>query len=235
MVRRLWGSPASLQLSSDWLEHMARKSVKAKPKVAAARRAPVKTKPKAKLAMPSAGKTAPAPKGRGAVAKPVPTAKKGSRAKLKPVPTAKLKPVPTAIKRKLKPAPAPRKPKPVKFDAKALASIKEGLLTEQAELLTQLREMEEAFDPAQVEASGEAGYDDDYADAGTATFEREKDLSIAANVQDLLDKIEKALSKITDGSYGRCESCGDPISSERLKALPHALLCIRCKTAEERR
>ena len=190
---------------------MAGKSVKTKRGVVAARRAPVKAKTKAKLA-PKKGKAASPP----------------GRRVLKTRPVATLKPKP-------KPAPAPRKPKPVKFDAKALASIKEGLMIEQGELVAQLREIEEAFDPAQVEASGEAGYDDDYADAGTATFEREKELSIAANVQDLLDKTEKALSKVTDGSYGRCESCGDPISSERLKALPHALLCIRCKTAEERR
>jgi len=139
------------------------------------------------------------------------------------------KPKPKAVK--------PKKPlKRVAFDAKALAAITDRLVTERAELTAQLKEIEEAaFSPSQTEASGEAGYDDDYADAGTATFEREKDLSIANNITDLVDKIDKALEKIESGSYGLCENCGQPISADRLKALPHVLLCIKCKKAEERR
>ncbi len=133
--------------------------------------------------------------------------------------------------------PPPRRPaKRVHFDAKTLASIKAGLIEQREELTVQLKDIEEqAFNATQSEMSGEVGYDEDYADAGTATFERERDLSLANNVQDLLDKINKALGKIDEGTYGVCESCSEPISGDRLKALPHVLMCIRCKQQEERR
>jgi RNA polymerase-binding transcription factor len=128
-----------------------------------------------------------------------------------------------------------RRAKP-KLDRKMLAAVEKSLKQMQSELEQELAEIEEAaFNVSQSEMSGEVGYDEDYADAGSFTFEREKDLSIANNVQDLLAKIARSLEKINEGTYGICESCGQPIESARLKALPHALLCVSCKTQEERR
>lgn len=49
-----------------------------------------------------------------------------------------------------------------------------------------------------------------------------------------LDKIEKALRKIEDGSFGICEECGEEISVKRLEARPETTLCIRCKEDQER-
>ena len=49
-----------------------------------------------------------------------------------------------------------------------------------------------------------------------------------------LDKIEKALRKIDDGSFGICEECGEEISVKRLEARPETTLCIRCKEDQER-
>lgn len=49
-----------------------------------------------------------------------------------------------------------------------------------------------------------------------------------------LDKIEKALRKIDDGSFGVCEDCGEEISVKRLEARPETTLCIRCKEDQER-
>jgi len=50
----------------------------------------------------------------------------------------------------------------------------------------------------------------------------------------LLGKIEMALEKIEDGTYGICESCGEKIGLKRLEARPVAELCIDCKTEQER-
>lgn len=50
----------------------------------------------------------------------------------------------------------------------------------------------------------------------------------------LMDKIEHALRKIDEGTYGVCEECEDPISLKRLQARPEAQLCIQCKEAQER-
>ncbi|MFO0590705.1 MAG: TraR/DksA C4-type zinc finger protein [Polyangiaceae bacterium] len=49
-----------------------------------------------------------------------------------------------------------------------------------------------------------------------------------------LDKIEKALAKIEDGSFGNCEECGEEITMKRLEARPETSLCIRCKEDQER-
>ena len=49
-----------------------------------------------------------------------------------------------------------------------------------------------------------------------------------------LQKIEKALKKIDDGSFGTCENCEEPISVKRLEARPETTLCIRCKEDQER-
>ncbi len=49
-----------------------------------------------------------------------------------------------------------------------------------------------------------------------------------------LDKIEKALRKIEDGTFGVCEECGEEITLKRLEARPETTLCIRCKEDQER-
>ena len=49
----------------------------------------------------------------------------------------------------------------------------------------------------------------------------------------LLKKIDLALKKIEDGTYGECEMCGEPIAPARLMARPVAQLCIDCKTFQE--
>jgi RNA polymerase-binding protein DksA len=79
------------------------------------------------------------------------------------------------------------------------------------------------------------GSGDDQADAGSKTFEREHEMSVANNSRDLLVQVEHALRRIVDGTYGTCESCGLPIGKMRLEAFPRATLCVACKQREERR
>ena len=79
------------------------------------------------------------------------------------------------------------------------------------------------------------GAGDDQADAGTKTFEREHEMSLAANSRDMLEQTSRALARIDAGTYGVCESCGNPIGKRRLQAFPRATLCMTCKQREERR
>jgi DnaK suppressor protein len=76
---------------------------------------------------------------------------------------------------------------------------------------------------------------DDPADAGTKAFERERELALAQNARDLLEQAERALARMDAGTYGVCESCGQPIGKARLQAFPRATLCVPCKQREERR
>jgi DnaK suppressor protein len=118
---------------------------------------------------------------------------------------------------------------------KEIQELKEKLLAERKDLQSQLDELEEdSFGSNQSDISGEMGFDEEYADAGTATFERERDLSLVNNLRDLMERIDKALAKIEEGTYGLCDRCGKPIEKARLKALPYANLCIKDKQAEER-
>jgi DnaK suppressor protein len=76
---------------------------------------------------------------------------------------------------------------------------------------------------------------DDQADAGAKAFQREHELALAQNAQDLLHQAERALARIDAGTYGICESCGQPIGKARLQAFPRATLCVACKQRQERR
>ena len=71
------------------------------------------------------------------------------------------------------------------------------------------------------------------ADQGTDNMEREKKYFFAGREGKLLDYLERALQRIDDGSYGVCRGCGEMINYERLKAVPHATLCIECKSKQE--
>jgi DnaK suppressor protein len=82
---------------------------------------------------------------------------------------------------------------------------------------------------------GGDGAGNDQADVGSTTLERDHEMSLANNARDMLDQDERALARISDGTYGVCESCGQPIGKMRLMAFPRATLCMSCKQREERR
>ena len=63
----------------------------------------------------------------------------------------------------------------------------------------------------------------------TVTLELEKRLALESRIRQELAKIEHALDKFKKGTYGMCDNCGKPIEPERLEALPHASLCMKCK------
>ena len=119
--------------------------------------------------------------------------------------------------------------------AKELKELRQRLQAERKDLQAQYDDIAEGtFSTDQSDLTGEMGFDEEYADAGSATFERERDLSLVNNLRDLMDRIDKALAKMDQGTYGLCDRCGKPIEKARLKALPYANLCLKDKQAEER-
>jgi RNA polymerase-binding transcription factor len=119
---------------------------------------------------------------------------------------------------------------------KELDELRQRLEAERAELQVQLTTIEEtSFATSQSDISGEVSFDEENADAGSFTFERERDLSIENNVRDLMGKIDRALVRMEAGTYGICSRCGKPIEKARLKALPYADLCIKDAQAQSRR
>jgi RNA polymerase-binding protein DksA len=215
------------------------------PKKTAARKVPAKKAPTAKStgAKKSVAKKAVAkkPVGKKPVAKKKaigkkPVAKTAKTVAGKASVARSTKPsIKKPITRPAPPAPPKRKVRPAKFDKDQLAKIRAGLETKRIELAERQRELEEAsFDSTQSDITGEVGLDEDFADAGTATFERERDLSIRNNIRDLIDQVTQAMERIDEGTYGTCARCGQPIDATRLRELPHASLCLDCKRREER-
>lgn len=75
----------------------------------------------------------------------------------------------------------------------------------------------------------------DQADVGATSFERDHELTLVNQERDMLAQIDRALERIDAGTYGVCESCGEPIGKMRVMAFPRATLCLSCKQREERR
>lgn len=71
------------------------------------------------------------------------------------------------------------------------------------------------------------------ADDGTEAFDQAASLALHRNEQVLLGQVEAALARLERGEYGQCERCGQEIDFARLKAIPHATLCIRCQQIVE--
>lgn len=83
------------------------------------------------------------------------------------------------------------------------------------------------------ELSSAAG-DQHIADHASEMVDREVDESLEENAEGIVREIDRALAKIEEGTYGRCERCGQEIPDERLEAVPYATLCVSCKQMEER-
>jgi RNA polymerase-binding transcription factor len=114
-----------------------------------------------------------------------------------------------------------------------LAEVRQTLEEEAAGLRADIAKAESAVAERLDNGLRDAG--DDEADAGVKTYEREHEFVMTSNSRQLLEQTEKALARIDAGSYGVCESCGEPIGKARLMAFPRAVLCVTCKQREERR
>jgi DnaK suppressor protein len=119
------------------------------------------------------------------------------------------------------------------MNKKQLAILRTRLEEEKARLEEAIAEMEREDRETLSEASGENNYRDHMADQGSATFERELDLTLEENVRVSLGEVNQALERIDQGDYGVCAGCKGGIPKERLEAVPTASLCIACKEAEE--
>lgn len=94
-------------------------------------------------------------------------------------------------------------------------------LEEEREALTrQLNEL--GFGDSSLE------YDPNFADTSQVTAERGEVANLAASLQEALAEVDRALSKIEEGTYGVCEKCGKEIPTARLEAMPTSRLCMDC-------
>lgn len=94
---------------------------------------------------------------------------------------------------------------------------------------------EDTLKKSQKEAAGDiSGYTLHLADLASDAYDREFSLGLAANDRDVLIEINDALKRIDEGNFGACQQCKKPIAKVRLKALPFALLCLKCQRLHEK-
>ena len=89
--------------------------------------------------------------------------------------------------------------------------------------------------PAATDVGEAVGYGLHQADHATEAFEQTKRLTIRRNSEDLLRRVEAALARFEDGTYGLCMRCGRPIDPARLEAIQYAELCMDCQGQFERK
>lgn len=123
-----------------------------------------------------------------------------------------------------------------RYSKNDLKEFKKLLEAEKHRLLSELKVLtNEKPQVASIGGSSDASYDDDSTDTAAAVTEIGTLLAEEGNLQKILQRVQRALSKIDDGSYGLCDTCSQPIDKARLKAVPFASLCVPCKSLEEKR
>jgi RNA polymerase-binding transcription factor DksA len=112
-------------------------------------------------------------------------------------------------------------------------------LAEERDRLEQVRagfEAEHRHDESEDESTSELSHLAQHsADVATETFEREKDFSILEQVEAELADVDYALRRLTEGTYGTCEACGQSIGDDRLEAMPAARFCVEHQAQAEAR
>jgi DnaK suppressor protein len=110
--------------------------------------------------------------------------------------------------------------------------------------LDRLRELlEERRDETRARVAGLAerpelgsaqGFGKRIGDGTTEAISRLTDIGVGQSLESSLARTERALSKLEDGSYGSCDSCGRQIAARRLRAMPDSVMCVECAASEPR-
>lgn len=124
----------------------------------------------------------------------------------------------------------------MKLKAADLKLFKEKLLKLRRDLTEEMsRITTETLSRSTRDASGDlSGYSLHMADQASDNFEKEFTLDLAHNEQEILFRIEAALKRIEEKTYGQCAACRKAITKQRLKAVPYAEFCIQCQQAQEK-
>jgi RNA polymerase-binding transcription factor DksA len=104
-------------------------------------------------------------------------------------------------------------------DQRLLEDNRALLLEERATLRAQLLDLG-------VSGDGALSFDEGFADSGQVAAEMGESRMLASTLSDQLADVERALGKMDEGSYGRCEVCGEEIAGPRLEAMPATRYCI---------
>lgn len=110
-----------------------------------------------------------------------------------------------------------------------LERFRKRLEEEKSRLEDQIEDYQRDLEEARLtESSSDRSPDPGNAEASSMKLEYAKELSIEQNTLDLLSKVNHALERVQQKTYGICESCGKAIPVERLDVLPYSTVCVEC-------
>lgn len=123
-----------------------------------------------------------------------------------------------------------------RFVKKDLDEYKEKLYNLKDDVLNQIREIsKDTLMKSQKDISGDiSGYSIHMADVASDNYERDFNLNLVSNERKIVINIEEALGRIEDKTFGTCLHCEKPIAKMRLKAIPYAKYCKKCKEKLEK-
>ena len=96
-----------------------------------------------------------------------------------------------------------------------------------------MRERVEAL-AERPELGAAQGFGKRIGDGTTEAISRLTDIGVGRTLETALDRTERALAKLDEGTYGTCDACGGAIPPKRLEAMPDSVLCVACAAAEPR-
>lgn len=221
----------------------AKPSVSTAKRAAASKTAAKKSTAKKAVPKPAAAKTPAAKKGakktttgkkaaskKTATAEPVASKTTATTKSVGTKQPAKAKKAKEASRPKTKSASKAKKAKPV-FDKKFLDQQVKLLKLEREKYLNSSVSLEsEAQQLLETREQGDVQFDEESAEGDSWAIVREQDLALSADARATVEKIDQALLRIKDGTYGICERTGKPIPKARLKAIPWATETVGKKT-----
>jgi DnaK suppressor protein len=71
-------------------------------------------------------------------------------------------------------------------------------------------------------------------DGTVEAISRLTEIGVGSSLEQALARTERALAKVDDGTYGMCDTCGQPIAPARLEAMPDGVMCLACASSERR-
>lgn len=120
------------------------------------------------------------------------------------------------------------------FNAKELEHFKQLIIEKHRSAAEDVERMRGQLADAREQAENDTAYSFHMADAGTDAMEREKLFLMIARQQKFMGYLDRALERIEEGTYGVCKVTGNPISKERLEAVPHTEISIEAKMAQKK-
>ncbi|MBI4978336.1 MAG: TraR/DksA family transcriptional regulator [Spirochaetes bacterium] len=113
------------------------------------------------------------------------------------------------------------------MNQKSLKKFKDVLVKEKQEVMEELLQENESYNSLKEQEEV------DILDVAFQAYEKQLLVGLSQNEKNRLERINAALKRIQEGTYGQCADCGCDIEENRLDAIPHALRCVKCSAKQE--